>query len=66
MRTQLKVFRVLHKLSQSQMAHKLGYERAYYGHIERGLQNGSAAFWARLQAAFGLADVVIEELKKID
>lgn len=66
MRTQLKVFRVLQKLSQSQMAKKLGYERAYYGHIERGLQKGSEEFWARLQAAFGLADVVIEELKKVD
>lgn len=66
MRTQLKVFRVLQNQSQSQMAAKLGYERAYYGHIERGLQKGSAEFWARLQAAFGLADVVIEELKKND
>lgn len=66
MRTQLKVFRVLQKLSQRQMAAKLGYERAYYGHVERGLQKGSAEFWTRLQAAFGLADVVIEELKKID
>lgn len=66
MRTQLKVFRVLQNKSQSQMAAQLGYERAYYGHIERGLQNGSAEFWTRLQAAFGLADVVIEELKKND
>lgn len=66
MRTQLKIFRVLQKLNQSQMAAKLGYERAYYGHVERGLQKGSAEFWARLQAAFELTDVVIEELKKID
>lgn len=66
MRTQLKVFRILQKQSQSQMAARLGYERAYYGHIERGLQKGSAEFWQRLQAAFGLADVVVEELKKID
>ena len=66
MRTQLKVFRVLHKLSQSEMAARLGYERAYYGHVERGLQKGSAEFWTRLQAAFGLTDVAIEGLKKID
>lgn len=66
MRTQLKVFRILHKLSQSQMAAKLGYKRAYYGHVERGLQNGSAEFWAQLQTTFGLADVIIEELKKVD
>lgn len=66
MRTQLKVFRVLQKLSQSEMAARLGYERAYYGHIERGLQKGSREFWQRLQDAFGLADVVVEELKKVD
>lgn len=66
MRTQLKVFRVLQNQSQSQMAAKLGYERAYYGHIERGLQKGSAEFWARLQTAFGLTDVAVEELKKND
>lgn len=66
MRTQLKVFRVLQKLSQSQMSAKLGYERAYYGHVERGFQKGSAAFWARLQTAFGLTDAAVEELKKND
>lgn len=66
MRTQLKIFRILHKLSQSEMAAKLGYERAYYGHVERGLQKGSAEFWVRLQTAFGLADVIVEELKQVD
>lgn len=66
MRTQLKVFRVLQKLNQSQMAEKLGYERAYYGHVERGLQKGSGQFWERLQTAFGLTDVIVEELKKVD
>lgn len=66
MRTQLKIFRVQQHKSQQEMAAVLGYERAYYGHIERGLQKGSTEFWTRLQAAFGLADVVIEELKKVD
>ncbi len=66
MRTQLKVFRVLHKLSQGEMAARLGYGRPYYGHVESGRQKGSAEFWERLQAAFGLADVVVEELKQID
>lgn len=66
MRKQLKVFRVLQDLSQCQMAEKLGYERAYYGHVERGLQRGSAEFWRRLQAAFGLPDAKVEELKHND
>lgn len=66
MRTQLKIFRILQRMSQGEMAEKLGYVRAYYGHVERGFQEGSAEFWARLQAAFKLTDEQIKELKKID
>lgn len=66
MRTKLKIFRITHKLNQHQMAAKLGYERAYYGHIERGYQEGSAAFWERLQKAFALTDDELQELKEID
>jgi transcriptional regulator with XRE-family HTH domain len=66
MRTKLKIFRIAHKLNQHQLAAKLGYERAYYGHIERGYQDGSAAFWERLQKAFGLTDDELQELKTID
>lgn len=66
MRTKLKVFRVMQKLSQHKMAAKLGYERAYYGHVERGYQDGSAAFWERLQKAFALTDEQVKELKEID
>ena len=66
MRTRLKIFRVKLKLNQQQMAAKLGYERAYYGHIERGYQAGSAEFWARLQAAYRLTDNNVKELQEID
>lgn len=66
MRTKLKIFRIQQKLNQHQMAAKMGYERAYYGHIERGFMEGSAEFWARLQKAFGLTDAEIEELKEVD
>lgn len=66
MRTKLKIFRIMRKLNQHDMAAKLGYERAYYGHIERGLQKGSAAFWARLQKAFGLTDDEVRELQAVD
>ena len=66
MRKQLKVFRVLQDLSQCQMAEKLGYKRAYYGHVESGLQRGSAEFWQRLQAAFGLSDEAVKELQHND
>lgn len=66
MRTKLKIFRVLQRLSQQAIAGKLGYKHAYYGQVERGVQSGSAEFWARLQAAFQLTDEQIKELKQID
>lgn len=66
MRTKLKIFRIKNKLNQHEMAARLGYERAYYGHIERGYMGGSAAFWERLQKAFGLTDNELQELKELD
>ena len=66
MRTKLKIFRISRKLTQQQAASLLGYERAYYGHVERGFQQGSAAFWERLQTAFELTEKQVEELKELD
>lgn len=66
MRTKLKVFRVQRKKNQQQMSALLGYGTAYYGHVERGFQAGSAEFWARLQAAFGLTDDEVKELQELD
>ena len=66
MRTNLKVFRIMQKLTQHDMAARLGYERAYYGHVERGFQDGSAAFWERMQNAFELTDKKIQELRELD
>ena len=63
MRKNLKIFRVENNLSQNGIANKLGYERAYFGHIERGFMDGSSKFWARLQKAFSLSDEKVEELK---
>lgn len=66
MRTKLKIFRVKQKLNQHQMAAKIGYERAYYGHIERGYMDGSEAFWNKLQFAFMLTDDEVKELQEVD
>ena len=66
MRTKLKIFRISRKMNQQQMAEQLQYERAYYGHVERGYMNGSAEFWTRMQAAFELTDEEIQELKEVD
>lgn len=66
MRMKLKVFRITRNLNQHGMAVRLGYERAYYGHVERGYQKGSAEFWERMQSEFMLTDKEIEELKQND
>ena len=66
MRMKLKVFRVMRGLSQQEMAARVGYERAYYGHIERGYMDGSAAFWDKLQKAFRLTDDDVKGLQEID
>ena len=63
MRTNLKILRISHALSQHGIAAKVCYERAYYGHIERGFMDGSSRFWNRLQKAFSLTDEQIDELK---
>lgn len=66
MRTKLKIFRIQQHKNQLEMAAALGYERAYYGHVERGYAAGSAAFWDRLQAAYGLTDDQVKELQEVD
>jgi DNA-binding XRE family transcriptional regulator len=66
MRTRLKIFRVKQRLNQHEMAATLGYERAYYGHIERGYMAGSAEFWARLQKRYALTDDEVKGLQEID
>ena len=66
MRTKLKIFRIKNKLNQHQLSAKLGYGGAYYGHVERGFQEGSAEFWQRLQKAFALTDDELQELKERD
>lgn len=66
MRIKLKVFRVKHNLTQRGIATRLGYKRAYYGHIERGFMAGSDEFWQRLQEAFALTESEVQELKDGD
>ena len=63
-RTNLKVFRVKLKLSQAQIAEKIGVNRGTYAAIEKGARNGSYKFWTALQIAFPNAN--IGELMKVD
>lgn len=65
-RTNLKLFRVAHNLSQAEMAAKIGYTRASYTAIEAGKREGRDAFWNALQKAFNIDDADMWALKKID
>lgn len=63
MRTELKLFRVKQKLSQAEMAEKIGCSRATYQSIENGKRVGRRMFWKLLQASFNLSDLEIESLQ---
>ena len=66
MRTNLKLLRVKHKLTQAEMAEKIGCTRVTYASIESGTRNGRQFFWVSLQKAFNIPDADMWELKKKD
>ena len=66
MRKNLYLFRHSKKLSQLEMAEKLGYARTTYAAIENGEREGRKTFWDILRKTFGLTDAEIEELKEVD
>lgn len=66
MRTNLKVFRVAHKLTQAEIAAKLGVSRQTYAYVERGERLGTQSFWDTLQQVFNVPDSEMYSLMKID
>lgn len=66
MRTELKVLRVKHKMTQAQFAEKIGVSRGMYALIEQGNRNGTQEVWQRLQTAFNVPDGEIWRLMKND
>lgn len=66
MRTRLKLFRVKHKLTQEQIADKIGYGRMTYANVENGKRNPSKNFCEALGKAFGLSLSKVSELMIID
>lgn len=66
MRINLKVFRVKNKLTQAEIAEKVGVSRQVYANIEKGRNGGSTEFWGNLQRAFGIADEEMYSLMKLD
>lgn len=66
MRYKLYMFRCAMRLTQQQMADRIGCHRATYSAIETGKQNGRMTFWNNLQRAFNLTDAQKGELMSID
>lgn len=62
MRTDLKVLRIKHHLTQAQLAEKLGVSYATYNLIEQGKRKGSVEFWRKIQNTFNLADADMWQL----
>ena len=56
MRTELKVLRTRHKMTQGEFADKLGLNRANYAMIEIGKRNGTMAFWNKIQTTFNIPE----------
>ena len=66
MRYKLYMFRCSHRMTQQEIADKIGFDRMTYSAIENGKRNGSMRFWNALKEAFNLDTVQITELMKVD
>ena len=66
MRTNLKIYRIKQHLSQSEMAEKIGCNRATYAAIESGARNGKQSVWIAFQKAFNLPDTEMWMLMRND
>lgn len=66
MRNGLYMFRHGMRLSQREMAEKIGCSRVTYSYIESGARDGRMAFWKKLQTVFGITDEEIGGLMRVD
>ena len=66
MRNGLYMFRHSKRLSQREMADKIGCNRATYAAIEIGKRNGRMTFWNDLKKAFNVSDAEIGGLMRVD
>lgn len=66
MRNELYLYRHRLRLSQAEMAAKIGCNRATYAAIEKGTRNGRVTFWQDLQKAFNISDNEIGVLMRAE
>ena len=64
-RHNLYMFRCDRKLTQDEMATRLGVSRATYSFIERGIRGGTNEFWSKLQREFDVPDSEMWKLQKV-
>lgn len=64
MRTDLKILRIKHNLTQTDIAQKLGVSKSTYNLVEQGKRNGSKKFWLAVQNLFELGDAEVWKLQK--
>lgn len=62
-RHELKMLRVKNRLTQQQLADKLGVSVSTYNLIEAGKRRGSQKFWEQLQREFNLEGGEVWELQ---
>ncbi len=65
-RHNLYMFRCNMKLTQEEIAAKIGVSRSTYRLIENGKRWGTLRFWSKLQKAFNVTDVELVKLQKIE
>lgn len=65
-RMNLKIFRIRHNLTQSDMAQRVGYDRAAYSMIEAGARIPSLEFFMNLQEAFNVPDEEMWALTRLE
>ena len=65
-RHNLFMFRCNMRLTQAEMAAKLGVSRATYSFIERGHRSGTADFWAKFKRVFNIPDSEMYSLMKLE
>ena len=64
-RHDLYLFRCDKKLTQAEMAKKIGVSRATYSFVERGKRSGSGEFWMKFQKAFNIPDTEMLKYQKL-
>ena len=66
MRNGLYMFRHGMRLSQAEMASRIGCNRQTYAAIEIGKRDGRMSFWNKLQTTFNIPDADMGGLMRID